>query len=78
MVAADKAELCLSLVNSAYELNDIIPNIELLFFKMFVSPIATKAERKAGDSDDLLVGNLFRGINFDSAVYRSLLETVAI
>jgi hypothetical protein len=78
MIAADKAELCLSLVNSAYELNDIIPNIELLFFKMFVSPIATKAERKAGDADDLLVGNLFRGINFDSAVYRSLLETVAI
>lgn len=78
MVAADKAELCLSLVNSAYELNDIIPNIELLFFKMFVSPITTKAERKAGDADDLLVGNLFRGINFDSAVYRSLLETVAI
>lgn len=78
MSAEEKAELCLSLVHSAYELNDLIPNVELLLFKMFTSPMATKAARKAGDADDLLVGNLFRGVNLPPTVYRSLLETVAL
>lgn len=40
--------------------------------------MATKAARKAGDADDLLVGNLFRGVNLPATVYRSLLETVAL
>ena len=31
------------MINSAYELNEIIPNIELVFFKMFTSPITTAA-----------------------------------
>ena len=47
------------MVNSAYEVNSIIPNLELMLFKMFVSPITTKAERKEQDRDDLLAGNLF-------------------
>lgn len=64
--------LALSIVNSAYEINDIIPNIELLLFKMFCSPISTKAERKEQDFDDLLVGNLFRGVELDPLVYQSL------
>jgi hypothetical protein len=29
----------------AYELNDVIPNIETVLFEMFVSPITTKAKR---------------------------------
>jgi len=78
MAPEDKAEMCLALVNSAYELNGMILNIELLFFKMFISPMQTKAARKAGDSEDLLVGNLFRGVNLNASVYRSLLESVAL
>ena len=78
MAPEDKAEMCLALVNSPYELNEMIPNIELLLFKIFTSPMYNKAARKAGDSDDLLVGNLFRGVNFKPSVYRSLLETVAL
>jgi len=70
--------LALALVNSAYQLNDLIPNIELVFYKIFCSPITTKEERKG--EEDLLVGNLFarEGMNLGSAVYRSLLETVAL
>jgi len=56
----------------------MIPNIEFILFKMFISPMQTKAIRKAGDADDLLVGNLFRGTNLNASVYRSLLETVAL
>jgi hypothetical protein len=29
------------MISSAYELNELIPNIELLFFKIFCSPITT-------------------------------------
>jgi len=49
----------LSIVNSAYELNHIIPNIELILFKMFVSPVTTRTQRKNADAEDLLNGNLF-------------------
>jgi len=70
--------LCLSITNSAYQLNDLIPNIELVFYKMFCSPITTKEIRKG--SNDLLEGNLFtkNGLSLGPAVYRSLLETVAL
>jgi hypothetical protein len=51
--------IALSMINSAYEINDIIPNIELMFFKIFCSPITTKEARKAQDKDNLLTGNLF-------------------
>lgn len=57
--------LVLSIVNSAYDLNHIIPNIELVLFKMFVSPISTKGQRKASDGEDLLAGNLFHQLGED-------------
>ena len=73
--------LILSMINSVYELNDIIPNIELIFFKMFTSPITTKALRKQNDGDDLLVGNLFHNTNFGKMpeqAYISLLQSAAL
>jgi hypothetical protein len=70
--------LALSMINSAYELNDIIPNIELMFYNIFCSPLITKEQRKG--KEDLLEGNLFTlpQMNLGSAVYKSLLETVAL
>jgi hypothetical protein len=34
--------MALAIINSAYQLNDIIPNIELMFYRIFTSPIMTK------------------------------------
>ena len=45
----DKELFILSMLNSAYELNDSIPNIELVFFKMFTSPLSTREARKKND-----------------------------
>ena len=74
--------LILSVVNSAYDLNHIIPNIELILFKMFVSPVTTKGERKAADGEDLLAGNLFHQLKGDfkmpNQAYVSLLQSVAL
>jgi len=39
-------KLALSMINSAYQLNQHIPNIELVFYRIFCSPISTKATRK--------------------------------
>lgn len=80
---SDPAEvrmLVTSMISSAYELNELIPNIELLFFKMFCSPITTAELRKEEDKEDLLAGNIFskQGINLGSIAYRSMLETVAL
>ena len=69
------------MINSVYELNDIIPNIELIFFKMFTSPITTKAIRKLRDSEDILAGNLFHKTDFDKMpkqAYMSLLHSAAL
>lgn len=68
------------MLNSTYELNDIIPNIELLFYKMFISPISTKRQRKNGDGDELLAGNLFheQDMNMPEQAYKSLLQSVAL
>ena len=57
--AEDIQLIALSMINSAYEINDKIPNIELMFFKIFCSPITTKEVRKEQDKDDILAGNLF-------------------
>ena len=81
MKETDVAEirlLALSLISQAYQLNDIIPNVELIFYKIFCSPITSKEQRKG--SEDLLEGNLFarEDMNLGSQVYRSLLETVAL
>jgi hypothetical protein len=72
--------LCLALINSAYELNDIIPNIEMMFYRIFMSPQLTKEARKKSENDDLLEGNIFckDDINLGPSVYRSLLETMAL
>ena len=68
------------MINSAYEINDIIPNIELMFYKIFCSPITTKEVRKAQDKDDILAGNLFavEGVKLPNQAYTSLLQTVAL
>ena len=55
----DIGMIVLSMVTSAYEINDIVPNIEMMFYKIFCSPVTTKSVRKAEDKDDLLAGNLF-------------------
>lgn len=70
--------LLLAMINQAYELNGLIPNIELLLFKMFVSPSMTK-EARAGN-EDLLAGNIFaeKGFKLHEDVFRSLLETVTM
>ena len=57
---ADVQSLVISLVNSAYELNSLIPNVEMLFYKIFTSPLTTKEERAGGkDREDPLFGNIF-------------------
>lgn len=54
----------LAMIKQPYELNDIIPNIELLFFKMFCSPTTTKELRKESDGENLLAGNIFMHQDF--------------
>jgi hypothetical protein len=57
---ADIQALIISLVNSSYELNALIPNTELLFYNIFCSPLTTKADRAGGkDRDNVLYGNIF-------------------
>lgn len=77
----DKELMILSMLNSAYELNEFIPNIEMMFFKMFVSPVSTKQLRKQQDKDDLLVGNIFHdqeSFKMPKQAYISLLQSVSI
>lgn len=79
--AEDKVLFILSILNSTYELNSSIPNIELMFFKMFVSPLSTKSQRKRNDKDDLLIGNIFNDLQdfkMPKQAYISLLQTVAL
>lgn len=73
--AEDKTLFIVSMLNSAYELNKLIPNIEMVFFKMFISPITTMQERKRKDGDDLLAGNLFfkQDFKMPKQAYESLL-----
>ena len=76
--------LLLSMINQAYALNEYIPNIELLLFKMFVSPIRTRDVRKEAEAknkeNSILIGNIFaeKGFNLHEDVYRSLLETLTM
>lgn len=76
----DVRMFCLAIINSAYELNKAIPNIEKMFYKIFFSPITTKEQRKQTDSEFLLDGTLFckDDIDLGPMVYRSLLETMAL
>lgn len=47
------------MINSSYELNSLIPNIEYLFYKIFCSPLTTKEDRKGNDRENVLYGNIF-------------------
>ena len=52
-----------------------------MFFKMFVSPLSTKSQRKRNDKDDLLIGNIFNDLQdfkMPKQAYISLLQTVAL
>ena len=68
------------MVNSTYEVNSLIPNIELLFYKIFCSPLTTKEERKGKDREQVLLGNLFaqKKVALTWFGYRSLLETLVL
>ena len=69
------------MINQAYRLNEFIPNIELLMYKMFCSPITTKEQRKEmNDKVNLLAGNIFseKEMSMHPDIYKSLLETLAI
>ena len=74
----DIQKLLLAMIHQSYELNKYIPNIELLLYKMFCSPISTKEERKG--EKDLLIGNIFaqKGLQLPIDVYTSLLQTVTV
>ena len=64
------------MMNHSYELNQDIPNIELLMFRIFCSPLSTKHARKDGkDSKNLLLGNIFseKRVEMPMEVYDSLL-----
>lgn len=68
----------LAMVTQAYELNQLIPNIEMVFYRMFCSPITTKEQRK--NNEDILHGNIFaeKGISLTYFGYKSLLETLQL
>ena len=66
------------MIKQRYELNEIIPNIELLLYKMFFSPLATRESRQ--NNSDLLSGNLFadKKMALPLEVYNSLFQTLMI
>ena len=69
------------MVNSAYEINTLIPNIELVFYNMFCSPITTKEMRQGRDgSDNILLGNIFadKSVSVTYFGYKSLLESLML
>lgn len=49
----------LSLVAQAYELNADIPNAELLFYRIFQTPITLHGSVKEGEHRDILDGRIF-------------------
>ena len=72
--------LILAMISQAYELNDIIPNIEQVFYKIFCSPLITKDVRKENDKDNILAGNIFtnKDLTIPMDAYKSLLQTVSL
>lgn len=69
------------MISQEYELNTLIPNVNMLFYRMFTSPITTKEQRKGKDStDNLLFGNIFAEKNVPLSYfgYKSLLETLIL
>ncbi|CDW78620.1 UNKNOWN [Stylonychia lemnae] len=75
-------QLIIAMISQAYELNNLIPNIELLFYKMFMSPITTKDLRKDGqdEGENILIGNIFaqKRVPLTYFGYKSILETLAL
>lgn len=78
--ADDVQSLIISLVNSSYELNGLIPNVEMLFYRMFCSPLTTKEDRKGKDTENVLYGNIFaqKQVPLTYFGYKSLLETLVL
>ncbi len=77
----DIQHLIISMVSQAYELNSLIPNIELVFYRIFCSPISTKDERKnGGDRENVLHGNIFadKKTSLTYFGYKSILETLVL
>ena len=70
----------LAIVNSGQETIQEISNLDMTFYKMFMSPITTLEQRKRDQQKDLLAGNLFCNPDFDmpNEGYLSLLETIAL
>ena len=69
------------MIHQSYNLNQYIPNIEYIMYKIFCSPIVTAEERKAGnDKENLLLGNIFAAKNMQMPmdVYKSLLQTLSV
>ena len=68
------------MVNSAFELNSLIPNAELLFYHIFCSPLLIKEERKGHDRENVLLGNIFadKKVSLTYFGYKSLLETILL
>ena len=74
-------KLLLSMIHQSYELNELIPNIELMLYKIFCSPLSTEEERRNGnDRENLLLGNIFadKQMQLPIEVYKSLLQTLMI
>ena len=72
--------LITAMVTQAYELNKLIPNIELIFYRIFMSPLYSKEDRKGRDKENILYGNIFtpkkNSLTFFG--YKSLLETLIL
>jgi len=69
------------MIHQSYDLNQYIPNIENILYKIFCSPIVTEEQRKAGkDKNNLLLGNIFADMNIQLPmdVYKSLLQTIQV
>ena len=69
------------MIYQSYELNQQIPNIELVMYKIFCSPIITAEQRATGDDKtNLLLGNIFadKKMSMPLEVYKSLLQTLTV
>ena len=51
--------------------------MELVFYRMFMSPITTKEDRKLAVSENLLHGNIFID-SVGETGYKSLIETLQV
>ena len=68
------------MVHQAYKLNNFIPNIELVLYNLFMSPLHTAKQRKEDKGNNILNGNLFaqKGFSLGFDGYKSLCETLTI